>query len=214
MACEYSSKFRSLLDCISSYNAWIKVCRRRILDWIVLFDMNITIVSRGECGTWFEVYQNSLEAAANTPNSSKICTFKYFDFVAFWRQLYSLKDIHLFWSTTSGALRITGEVISEHLGTYFFVSILSGSIRKHPEASVWLFRVAVVFSYNFETILHFAQDHLIQQNTHSIFPSSWSHTLMPIFDRFTWSPYAYGPTTISRVCVWPGPTPNKPLTSH
>jgi len=83
-----------------------------------------------------------------------------FDFVAFWRQLYILEHILVFCSTTSGALRRTREVVLEHLRAHRFASRISGSIWKHLEASVWLFRVAESFSYNFQTVLDFADEGL------------------------------------------------------
>jgi len=62
------------------------VCRRKIVNRIVLFDLNIMIITPWEYASRFEVHRNSLGDMANTPNtpnSSEICTFKYFDFVAF-----------------------------------------------------------------------------------------------------------------------------------
>jgi hypothetical protein len=38
----------------------------------------------------------------------------------------------------------------------------SGSIWEHLEGSVWLFRVAELFGYNFQTIFHFADDYLVR----------------------------------------------------
>ena len=113
--------------------------------------------------SWFEVHRISLGDTANTPNtpnSSEICTFQYIDFVAFWRQLYTLQDDHVFCSTTTGALRSTGDIVSEHLGAYRIAFSLSASIWEHLEGSVWLFRVAELFSYNFQTIFHFADEAL------------------------------------------------------
>ena len=57
-----------------------------------------------------------------------------------------------------GALRITCEVFSEHRGAHRVASSLPGSIWEHMEGSVWLFRVAELFSYDFPTILHFADE--------------------------------------------------------
>ena len=61
-----------------------------------------------------------------------------------------------FCSTTSGVFRSTGEVVSEHLKAHRFAFNLSGSIWVHLEGSVWLFRVAELFGYDFQTILHLA----------------------------------------------------------
>jgi len=69
---------------------------------------------------------------------------------------YTVQDSLVFWSTTSGALRSTQEVVSEHLGAHHFAFSLSGSIWKDLEGSVWLFTVAELFWYNFQTILHCA----------------------------------------------------------
>jgi len=74
---------------------------------------------------------------------------------AFWRQLYTLKNVYRFCSTTSGVFRSTSEVVPEHLSAHRFAFSLSGSIWEHLEASVLLFRVAELFGYDFETILHF-----------------------------------------------------------
>ena len=46
------------------------------------------------------------------------------------------------------------EVVSEHLRAHRCAFSLSGSIWKHLEESVWLFRVAELFSYNFQNLLH------------------------------------------------------------
>jgi len=135
------------------------VCRRKIVNRIELFDLNIIIITPGEYASRFEMHRNSLGDAANspnTPNGSGICTFYYFDLVAFWRHLYSLQDILVFCSTTSGVFRSTGEAVSEHLGAHRFAFNLCGSTWEHLEGSVWLFRVAELFGYDFQTILHFA----------------------------------------------------------
>jgi hypothetical protein len=52
----------------------------------------------------------------------------------------------------------TGEVVSEHLGAHRFAFSLSGSFWGHLEETVWLFRVAELFGYDFQTILHFADE--------------------------------------------------------
>jgi len=77
---------------------------------------------------------------------------------AFWRQPYTLQGILVFCSTTSGALRSTGEAVSERLRAHCFAFSLSGNIWEHLEGSVWLFRVAELFSYDFQTILHVADE--------------------------------------------------------
>lgn len=53
-------------------------------------------------------------------------------------------------------MRSTKVVISAYLRAGYFVFNLSGGIWEHLEGSVWLFRVAELFSYDFPTILHFA----------------------------------------------------------
>jgi len=58
------------------FNAWIDVHRSKIVYRILLFDVNIKIFSVRESGCRFEVHRNSLGDAANTPNSSNICTFQ------------------------------------------------------------------------------------------------------------------------------------------
>jgi len=58
--------------------------------------------------------------------------------------------------TTSRTLSSTGEVVLEHLRVHHFALSLSGSIWERLEESVWLFRVAELFSCDFQTILHIA----------------------------------------------------------
>jgi len=62
----------------------------------------------------------------------------------------------MYCSTTSRSLESTGEVVSEHLTANHFALGLSGSIWEHLEGSVWLFRVAELFSCDFKTMIHFA----------------------------------------------------------
>jgi len=50
----------------------------------------------------------------------------------------------------------TSEVVSKHLRGHRFAFSLSGSIWGHLEQFVWLFRVAELFGYDFQTILHYA----------------------------------------------------------
>ena len=52
----------------------------------------------------------------------------------------------------------TGEVVSEHLREHRLAFSLSGSIWEHLAGSKGLFRVAQLFSYDFQTILHFADE--------------------------------------------------------
>jgi hypothetical protein len=58
----------------------------------------------------------------------------------------------------SGAFRRPGEVVWVHLKAHRFAFNLSGSNWEHLESSVWLFRVAELFSSDFQTILHFADN--------------------------------------------------------
>jgi hypothetical protein len=114
-------------------------------------------ITHGEYASRLDVYRNSLADAANTPNTpngSEPCAFKLFNFVAFSGQLYTLQDIHGFSSTTFGVVRSTRDIFSEQLRAHRIAFSLSGSKLKHLEGSVWLFRVAELFSYNFQTILH------------------------------------------------------------
>jgi len=53
-------------------------------------------------------------------------------------------------------MRSTSIVISEFLRAGYFVFNLSGGIWEYLEQSVLMFRVAELFSYDFQTILHFA----------------------------------------------------------
>ena len=131
---------------------------QKIVNWIVLFDINIIIITPGEYGSRFEVLRNTLGDTANTPNTSEICTSESFHLEAFWRQRYTLQDIFAFCCIISEVFRSTGEVVSEHPRAYCFAFSLSGSIWEHLEESVWLFIVAELFSYDFKTIIHFA-DH-------------------------------------------------------
>jgi hypothetical protein len=127
-----------------------------IVNWIVLFDTNITIFTLEEYGSKFKQHRNSLWDAGNSPNNSQIYTFQEFDFVTFWRRLYTLQDILVSCSITSGGLKSTREVVSEHMWAHHYVLCLSGSICKHLQVSVQLFRVAELLSYYFKTIFHFA----------------------------------------------------------
>ena len=65
----------------------------------------------------------------------------------------------------------TGEVVSEHLRAHHFALSLSGSIWERLEGSVWLFRVAELFSRDFQTVLHFADVRVSNLHWHSI---GWS----------------------------------------
>jgi len=127
------------------------------------------IITPGQYSSRFELHWNCPTDAANTPNSSEICTFLLFHFVAFRRQPYILQDILVFCSSTSGTLRSIGEVVLAHLKSYSFALRLSGSIWEHLDGSVWLFRVAELFSCTFQTILHFADGvyHYQQLKMHS-----------------------------------------------
>jgi len=66
----------------------MKVCRRKIVNWIVLLDINIMIITPGEYGSRFEIHQNSPRDSANTLNLCEIWTLLLVDFVAFRSQLY------------------------------------------------------------------------------------------------------------------------------
>jgi len=70
-------------------------------------------------------------------------------------------DIHRFCSKTSGVFWSTGEVVLEHLRAHRFAFNLFGSIWAHLEGSGWLFRVAEVYSYDFKTFEHFADECII-----------------------------------------------------
>jgi len=131
---------------------------QKMANWIVLFNINIIIITPREYGSRLGVHRNNLGVTANTPNSSEICTFEWFDVKACWTQPNTLQDILGFCSTPFGALSSTGKVVSEHLRAHRFPFSLSGSIWEHLEGSVWPFRVAESFSYDFETILHFADE--------------------------------------------------------
>jgi hypothetical protein len=76
-----------------SYNTWIEVCRRNIVNWILLFDTTITIITSGEYGCKFKDQQYTLGDMANTPNSSEICISSLFHLEAFWRPIYTHQDI-------------------------------------------------------------------------------------------------------------------------
>jgi hypothetical protein len=52
----------------------------------------------------------------------------------------------------------SGKLIFEHSGAHRIAFKLSGSIWEHLEGPVWLFRVAEMFCYDFQTILHFADE--------------------------------------------------------
>jgi len=77
-------------------------------------------------------------------------------FVAFWRQLHTLQDIDAFCSTTSGPLSSTREAVSANLNTYRISFNLSKRLWKYLEVSEGLFRGAEFFSYNSQTVVHFA----------------------------------------------------------
>jgi len=76
MACKYSCGYRYLLDSISSYSARNKECRKKIGNRIEQFDIQSIIITPVEYGSRFKLHQNSHGDAANTPNSSEICTFQ------------------------------------------------------------------------------------------------------------------------------------------
>jgi len=46
------------------------VCRRKIVNSIILFDINIIIITPGEYSSRFEMHWSSLGDAVNTSNSS------------------------------------------------------------------------------------------------------------------------------------------------
>jgi len=71
----YHPDFKYLLNCILSFNAWITMSRRKIVNWILIFEINIIMLNPREYGSRVKVHWNRLQNAASTPNSSKICTF-------------------------------------------------------------------------------------------------------------------------------------------
>jgi len=76
-----------------------------------------------------------------------------------------MQDTLALYSTTSGAFRSTGEVVSEHLRAHRFAFNQFGSIWEHLDGSVCLFRVVELFSYEFQTMLHFADVGLKHQHS-------------------------------------------------
>jgi len=161
MGCKWWCGVKYLLRSTLCFDAWIKVCRGKIANCIVQYNINIILIPPWEYGSRLEVHWNSLGEAANTLNSPQIWTSWWFDCVAFWRQPYRLQDSLGFCSTTSGALRSTREEVLKHLRAYRFALSLSGSIWEHLEGSVCLFRVAELFSYDFQIILYFADDSIM-----------------------------------------------------
>jgi hypothetical protein len=138
---------------------WVKVYRRKIVHCIVLYNIYITIITPGEDGYRFEMQPNSLgdlPCSPNASNSTEICTFSSLYFVLFWGQQYTVQVIPGYCSRTSGSLRSTSEVVSEDLMAYRFTLSQSGSIRKHLEEAVRVFRVAELFGWAFLTMQQIA----------------------------------------------------------
>jgi len=53
-------------------------------------------------------------------------------------------------------MKSTSELVAERLRIHRFAFSLFRSVWEHLEGSVWLFRVAELLSYDFQTIVHFA----------------------------------------------------------
>ena len=77
-----------------------------------------------------------------------------FEFVVFWSQLYTVRDILVFCSMAARALTSMGEVVLDQLRAHHSPFSLSGSILEHLEESVWLLGVSKMFSCHFQTIVH------------------------------------------------------------
>jgi len=58
-----------------SYNCWIMLCRSKIVDRILQFDIDIMMITQGKYASRFDVSQKSLWNTANGANSSTICIF-------------------------------------------------------------------------------------------------------------------------------------------
>lgn len=130
--------------------------RRMTVNWIVLFDIGFIIITSGEFGTRFKIQWNSHSKVANTPNHTEIYTCQQCDFIALWGKLFRFQDVHVFGSTTSGALNSSIGLCSVYLKHHWFASNLFVSIWKYLEQSAWLFRVGEFFSCDTQIILHFA----------------------------------------------------------
>jgi len=63
----------------------------------------------------------------------------------------------------------TGEAFPKHLRIRRFAFSLSGSIGAHLEGSVLLFRVAELFSFDFQTIVNFADVEVISLEVGCLF---------------------------------------------
>ena len=89
--------------------------------------------------------------------------------------------------------------MSEHLRAHRIAFSISGSILEHLEGSVWLFTVAELFSNDFQTTLHFADDEV--RSSFSISLCHY-HELTPstAYHEYSIHPVQHTPRTVYTEC--------------